>query len=218
VTSIGARAFAYCSALQDIDPLFQPSLESIQSAGAFIWCESLRAVDLRPCSILTEIGSSAFHDCSRLTTIQLPESLESIHSWALSGTSLEILQLPASVKRIDEYAFHSCHALEKIEVPVGLCSVHNLAFRDCGSVSSLLLSSAYSVNPLLWTRFLELLGRTEDDKMSLFRRLNIAKTERNSSSGVFSFLRYHMDDLVRLHDRVCQRLQLPTTNNMDTLP
>lgn len=110
---------------------------------------------------VTEIGSSAFSDCSRLERIDLPHSVTSlggdcfsscdslkhvtlsnqlttIPSGCFSCCDLGEIQIPASVKTINYDAFYSNNHLKSIIFEEGLQTIGNGAFRAC-AISSLSL-------------------------------------------------------------------------------
>ena len=60
-------------------------------------------------STVTEIGYSAFSNCSRLNSIELPEGLEQIGNNAFYGCkSLTTMKLPDSITKIGKKAFSGC--------------------------------------------------------------------------------------------------------------
>ena len=58
---------------------------------------------------VTSIGSSAFRDCSGLTSVNIPNSVTSIGDYAFSGCSgLTSVTIPNSVTSIRAWAFQAC--------------------------------------------------------------------------------------------------------------
>ena len=55
---------------------------------------------------LKTIGLGAFEACLNLHTVVLPEGLERIGACAFQGTSLQSIEIPASVTEIGDYAFN----------------------------------------------------------------------------------------------------------------
>lgn len=66
---------------------------------------------------VTEIGQDAFGYCRNLTSVVLPETLESIYFDSFSySTSLTSLRIPAAVTNISAGAFRGCTAMTAFEV------------------------------------------------------------------------------------------------------
>ena len=80
VTSIGNRAFQWCSSLTSVK-----IPNSVTSIGdeAFTYCTSLTSIEI-PNSV-TSIGSDAFNMCSSLTSVVIPNSVTSIGNRAFWG-------------------------------------------------------------------------------------------------------------------------------------
>ena len=89
---------------------------------------------------VTSIGESAFHDCSRLTSITIPESVTSIGRSAFFGcSSLTSITIPESVTSIGESAFRGCSSLTSITIPESVTSIGSSAFYGCSSLTSIIV-------------------------------------------------------------------------------
>ena len=82
-----------------------------------------------------EIGEKAFYDCSRLTSLTLPDGITSIGSRAFYGCSgLTSLTLPAGITSIGEFAFSYCSGLTSIYVYAEkVPRIGRYAFEGCAS-------------------------------------------------------------------------------------
>jgi hypothetical protein len=81
---------------------------------------------------VTAIHTSAFEDCSGLTSILLPDGLESIELYAFRNcVSLQEIQISQGVVEIGSRAFESCHSLETVNIPASVSSLGSLPFYDC---------------------------------------------------------------------------------------
>ena len=86
---------------------------------------------------VTSIANSAFSNCTALTTIILPASLERIgYNTFSSCINLKSITLPKSIKNIEEYAFDNCKSLTEITIPNSVINIGDGAFSDCGSLTS----------------------------------------------------------------------------------
>lgn len=64
---------------------------------------------------ITEIGREAFDQCSKLTSIELPDSIITIWEYAFANcSSLKTITIPQNVVSIGNYAFSSCAQLVSI--------------------------------------------------------------------------------------------------------
>ena len=67
---------------------------------------------------VTSIGTSAFSECSRLTSVTIPDGVKSIGSSAFFRcTGLLSVTVPNSVKSIGEVAFKDCLSLQSFIIP-----------------------------------------------------------------------------------------------------
>ena len=106
--------------------------------------KSQRSIEL-PDSV-TEIGESAFGDCSSLTSIELPDSVTEIGYSAFYGcNSLTSIKLPNSVTKIDKWAFEDCNSLTSIELPDSVTEIGESAFDRCYSLENIIIKDGSNV-------------------------------------------------------------------------
>ena len=147
VTSIGDWAFNDCASLTSVT--IGDGVTSIGSS-AFSGCSITKAtiptiaIDDIPQNNLQEviinggesIGSSAFEDCTGLTSVTIPDSVTSIGYNAFSGcTGLTSVTIGDGVTSIGSSAFSGCTGLTSIVIPDSVTSIEYYAFNDCASLT-----------------------------------------------------------------------------------
>ena len=84
---------------------------------------------------VTGIESSAFQDCTSLSSIVIPDGVTSIGGGTFSGcSSLSSIELPDGVTSIGRWAFDGCISLNSIVLPGSVTSIGTWAFLDCSSL------------------------------------------------------------------------------------
>ena len=148
-------AFLDCTALTSIE--IPASVETIEAA-AFKGCSSLATVTFEKGSQLKTIGGGyysssysyyygAFLDCTALTSIEIPASVETIEATAFKGCSslaTVTFEKGSQLKTIGGgYYYHyyygvfsDCTALKSIEIPASVETIEATAFKGCSSLAT----------------------------------------------------------------------------------
>ena len=145
-TTIGNSAFEQCASLISID--IPANVETIGTA-VFWGCSSLATVTFENGSQLKTIGGGssyygAFSDCTALTSIEIPASVETIEAAAFKGCSslaTVTFENGSQLKTIgggSSYygAFSDCTALTSIEIPASVETIKASAFKGCSSLAT----------------------------------------------------------------------------------
>ena len=81
---------------------------------------------------VTEIGESAFENCTSLTSVTIPDSVTSIGFCAFYNCkSLTSVTIPDSVTSISESAFEDCKSLTSATIPYSVTSIGDYAYHGC---------------------------------------------------------------------------------------
>ena len=144
VSQIGVSAFARCPNLKEIgvigdSPYFCSDdgvLYSKSMLKLIAVPQGKNSVEI-PNSVTT-IESSAFENCSRLSSIKIPKGVQYIPSSAFSGcSSLASIEIPSLVVEIGDKAFLGCKSLTSIAIPDRVSKIGDEAFLGCESLTSI---------------------------------------------------------------------------------
>lgn len=159
VTSIGSEALYDCSNLTEIK--FSACLEEIGSDAldGTAWLEnqpdgiiyasniiyrykgeSSDPIDLVIADGTTAICDNAFSFCSFITSVTLPESMQSIGGFAFAFCdALSSVKVDAVSCFIDSTSFYCCNALTNVTFSDGVKTISSAAFFDCTALSEVII-------------------------------------------------------------------------------
>ena len=143
VTSIGLGAFAKCPGLTSIIVEkgntqyhnYGNCLIETKSKTLILGCKnSVIPTD----GSVTSVGDAAFSNCTRLTSITIPDRVTSIGNSAFRGcTGLTSITIPDRVTSIGNYAFSNCTGLTSITIPDRVTSIGYDAFAGCTGLTTI---------------------------------------------------------------------------------
>lgn len=155
--AVGTNAFEGCTGLKSIQAT--ESKMAMLSNYAFLNCSSLAEVNLPGQLLIQEsvffgctglkkfdfsgvksIGKTAFYDCSSLESVELPATVTAINDGTFQNcSSLTSLKIPETVKTIGANAFTGCKNLKELEIADGVTSIGKNAFTGCESLETVTL-------------------------------------------------------------------------------
>lgn len=113
-------------------------LESNQ--GLILYRNMFQGAKIETCTIGENIDlvNNMFNACTKLTKVQLPESIKAIPNGAFGGcTALAEIKLGEQITNIGMNAFNNCKSLPELKLPESLTSIGNNAFRNCTGLKEL---------------------------------------------------------------------------------
>ena len=142
ITKIAYYAFCKIGSFDDNFSLNAPNLTSIGTAAfshsGIKKVENLGTITSLPngqwdSTLQDNVG--VFAKCKNLESCILPETLETIGSYAFIGCSaLSGINLPSSLKTIEDAAFSGCTAFTSIGFPSSITAIGSNAFKECTSL------------------------------------------------------------------------------------
>ncbi len=87
---------------------------------------------------VTEIGYETFRNCTKLTSVTIPNSVTRINYSAFYGCyALKSASIPENVTYIGNEAFRNCTSLTSISLPGNIVEIGNYAFSGCTGLKSM---------------------------------------------------------------------------------
>ena len=91
---------------------------------------------------VTSIGSDAFYDCAKLTSVTIGDYVKNIRQDAFAEcTALTSLTMGSKVQSIGEIAFVECKSLTSVTLPSSVTHIGTEAFAECTALQSITLGS-----------------------------------------------------------------------------
>ena len=131
VSGTGNMEYALWNSLKDQiqKVVIEEGITSV-AANAFTGCSRLTEVQLP--STLETIHKNAFALIPGLTQIRIPDNVTTIEGGAFAGcTSLGWVDLPTKLQTLARRAFFACTALEEITIPASVTRMGSEAFGAC---------------------------------------------------------------------------------------
>lgn len=157
VKSVGYGAFAEN---ENIVGVTIPAQVTDLQYGVFASCANLETVTFKAGSKLQKIAARAFENCSKLQSINLPDSvqtieekgfvycnnlkainfgngLKEIEKYAFYYSGVTQVHIPDTTTAIGESAFDGCRSLNDVTLGSGLKGIEERVFSDCGNLKQI---------------------------------------------------------------------------------
>ena len=145
---LGEFAFGWCSSLKKIT--LPTTIEKIERC-AFVMCPNIENIGFNSGMywvnnymllnniILDTAQNKVVFGCkyAKLTGVPFPYSIEIIGDTCFGGSGITEIEIPETVKIIEEYAFSQCKNLTGIVIPDNVTTIGHHAFYNCVGLSSL---------------------------------------------------------------------------------
>lgn len=147
ISDMGSGLFSLCTSLSSIsvdedNPIFFSSngiLYKRNPTSLYFAPRNLQG-DITLDSTLTTIPSSAFQNCTGITSVTLPDNITEIADGAFTGcTGLTEIFFNSKLTTIGEYAFSKCTSLSIVNLPTIVKNIKSCAFMDCTGLYYVLL-------------------------------------------------------------------------------
>ncbi len=113
---------------------------AIIGESAFEDCKKLKTVNIPENQ--TELPALAFKNCVSVASVTIPEGIQTIGESAFEGcTSLTAVILPDNVTKIGIRAFSGCTELREINIPAAVKDIGYDAFDNCQSLAKISVAS-----------------------------------------------------------------------------
>ena len=116
---------------------------SVTAIGSFAFHECTKLKSIIIPNGVTTIGERAFEGCTGLTSLVIPNSVTTIGAQAFQECiGLTSVVMSENVKNIGSDAFYSCRNMVSINIPNSLTSISERTFSACNSLASLTIPTS----------------------------------------------------------------------------
>ena len=94
---------------------------------------------------LEKIGSYVFYGQNKLKDIIIPSTVKSIGEAAFSRTSIQKMNVPSGIKKIEHLVFANCKELSELTLPSDLIELSTMAIYNCDKLTKLDLPNTLEI-------------------------------------------------------------------------
>ncbi len=100
----------------------------------------IQSVEIDP--RIKTLANYAFYECTALKKITLPEGIVTIGKGAFKESAIRDVNFPSTLTRICEAAFDECRSLEMLNLNAGLKNIENYAFANCVNIHTIVFTDS----------------------------------------------------------------------------
>lgn len=216
VMSISNTAFNNCSGLEQIvvagdNTVFDSrdncnAIIHTDNNQLFLGCKNTIIPDN-----INSIGLYAFYGCIDLTSIEIPNSVQTIGNYAFAMSGLTSIEIPSSVTTIGYEAFVGCADLSLLTIGDAVTLIEGGAFRECTGLTSII--SYASVPPTIEIGFSGSFYNVDKTIPVYVPYGTVSAYESASGWNEFTYIQNDMDTPITFADPVVKSL---CVDNWDT--
>ncbi len=136
-------------------------------------CDNIKSITLP--ENVTEIEGSAFADCKSLEQVNIPNTVKRINYEAFHCcSSLKTITIPEGVTEIGRRAFADCKSLEQVNIPNTVKRINDEAFHCCSSLKTITIPEGVTE-----------IGRRAFADCKSLEQVNIPNTVKQIGDGAF---------------------------------
>ncbi len=166
----------------------------------YVGDSTVRVPDVFDGVLVRSLRKGCFRECTFLTGVLLPASLERIGDRAFyQCTSLKEIDIPDRVTEIGAYAFNHCEALARLTIGEGVKKIGTAAFEFCAALKRIVLPgqvteiSSYAFNycfkaeEVVFSSATQIIGEYAFSNCIALKKIELPSGVREIKEGAFSF-------------------------------